>query len=153
MSDPQWPHGLQPSRLFHPWDFPGKSTGAGCHCLLRTGVPAYINAQLKVSCCCCSVTQSFPTLCNSMDCSMPGLPVPHHLLISISSVIPSSHFILWCLFSPCPQSFPASGTFPMCHLFTSDDQKAGTSASVLPTSIQGWFPLRLTGLISLQSKC
>ena len=35
MSDPQRPHGLQPSRLLHPWDFPGKSTGVGCHCLLR----------------------------------------------------------------------------------------------------------------------
>ena len=34
-SDPQRPHGLQPSRLLHPWDFPGKSTGVGCHCLLR----------------------------------------------------------------------------------------------------------------------
>ena len=34
VSDPQWPHGLQPSRLLHPWDFPGKSTGVGCHCLL-----------------------------------------------------------------------------------------------------------------------
>ena len=31
------------------------------------------------SCCCCSVTQSCPTLCDPMDCSMPGLPVPHHL--------------------------------------------------------------------------
>ena len=35
VSDPQWPHGLQASRLLHPWDFPGKSTGVGCHCLLR----------------------------------------------------------------------------------------------------------------------
>ena len=35
MSDPQWPHGLQPSRLLHPWDFPGRSTGVGCHCLLQ----------------------------------------------------------------------------------------------------------------------
>ena len=35
VSDPQRPHGLQPSRLLHPWDFPGKSTGVGCHCLLR----------------------------------------------------------------------------------------------------------------------
>ena len=31
-----WPHGLQPTRLLHPWDFPGKSTGVGCHCLLPT---------------------------------------------------------------------------------------------------------------------
>ena len=35
VSDPQWPHGLQPSRLLCPWDFPGKSPGVGCHCLLR----------------------------------------------------------------------------------------------------------------------
>ena len=35
VSDSQRPHGLQPTRLLHPWDFPGKSTGLGCHCLLR----------------------------------------------------------------------------------------------------------------------
>ena len=34
VSDPQWPHGLQPSMLLCPWDYPGKSTGVGCHCLL-----------------------------------------------------------------------------------------------------------------------
>jgi len=34
--DSQRPHGLQPSRLLCPWDFPGKSTGVGCHCLLHT---------------------------------------------------------------------------------------------------------------------
>ena len=36
MSDPQRSHGLQPSRPLHPWDFPGRSTGVGCHCLLLT---------------------------------------------------------------------------------------------------------------------
>ena len=53
-----------------------------------------------------------------------------------------------------PQSFPASGTFPMSQLLASDDQNPGVSASasVLPMSIQGWFPLRLAALISLQSK-
>ena len=58
------------------------------------------------------------------------------------------------LFSFCHQSYPASGTFSMSRLFTFDDQNTGASAlaSVLPTSIQGWFPLRLTGLISLLSK-
>ena len=35
VSDSERPHGLQPTRLLHPWDFPGKSTGVGCHCLLR----------------------------------------------------------------------------------------------------------------------
>ena len=62
-----------------------------------------------------------------------------------SSVIP---------FSPCPQSFPASGSFPMSWLFASGSQSVGTSAlaSVIPMNIQDWFPLGLTGRISLQSK-
>ena len=34
VSDSSWPHGLQPTRLLNPWDFPGKNTGVGCHCLL-----------------------------------------------------------------------------------------------------------------------
>ena len=55
------------------------------------------------------------------------------------------------LFS-CPQSSPVSESFPMSQLFTSGGQSIGASASVLPMNIQGWFPLGLTGLISLQSK-
>ena len=57
-------------------------------------------------------------------------------------------------FSFCLQSFSASRSFPVSQLFTSGGQSIGTStsASVLPTNIQGWFPLGLTGLISLQSK-
>ena len=35
LSNSSRPHGLQPTRLLHPWDFPGKSTGVGCHCLLH----------------------------------------------------------------------------------------------------------------------
>ena len=54
----------------------------------------------------------------------------------------------------CLQSFPVSGSFPMSWLFASGDQSIGASASasVLPMNIQGWFPLGLTILISLQSK-
>ena len=57
-------------------------------------------------------------------------------------------------FSSCLQSFPASGSFPMSKLFTSGglNMEASASASVLPMNIQGWYPLGLTGLISLQSK-
>ena len=57
-------------------------------------------------------------------------------------------------FSFCLQSFPASGSFPMSWLFASGGHSIGASASasVLPMHIQGWFPLGLTGLISLQSK-
>ena len=60
-----------------------------------------------------------------------------------SSVIPFS----------CPQSFPASGS-PVSWLFASGDQSVGASAlaSVLPLNIQCWFPLELTGLISLMLK-
>ena len=57
-------------------------------------------------------------------------------------------------FSACLQSFPASGSFPMSQLFTSGGQSIGASASepVLPMNIQGWFPLRVTSLISLMFK-
>ena len=56
--------------------------------------------------------------------------------------------------SSCPQSFPASGSFPMSQLFASDGRsiKVSTSATVLPMDIQGWFPLGLTGLISLHPR-
>ena len=99
-----------------------------------------------------SVTQLCPTLCNPMDCSTPRLPVYPNLCPSsqwchptISSVVPfSSHL----------QSFPASGSFQMSQFFTSGGQSIGVSASasVLPMNIQDWFPLGLTGWISLQSK-
>ena len=63
-------------------------------------------------------------------------------------------------FSTCPQSFPASGSFPVSWVFSSElavcirFQSIGTSAlgTVLPMNIQGWFSLGLTGLISLLSK-
>ena len=57
-------------------------------------------------------------------------------------------------FSSCLQSFTASGSFLMSQFFISGDQsfRASASASVLPMNIQDWFPVGLTGLISLQSK-
>ena len=57
-------------------------------------------------------------------------------------------------FSSCPLSFPASGSFPVSWFFASGSQSIGasSSASVFPMNIQGWFPLGLTGLISLTSK-
>ena len=77
-----------------------------------------------------------------------------------SNSCPSS---LWCHptisssvvpFSSCLQSFPASGCFPVSQFFASGSQstRVSASASVLPMNIQGWFPLGLTVLISLQSK-
>ena len=97
-----------------------------------------------------------PTLCNPMDCSMPGLPVCHHLLAlaqthvhRISDALQPSHPPL-----SSPSSFPASGSLTVSQLFTSSGQgtRVLASASVLPMNIQNWFPLGLTGLISFQSK-
>ena len=103
----------------------------------------------------CLVAQSCQTLCNPMDCNMLRFPV-HRQLPELAqthvhrvsdaiqpSVVPfSSHF----------QTFPESGSFLMSQFFTSGGQSIGASASVLPMNIQNWFPLGLTGLISLLSK-
>ena len=76
-------------------------------------------------------------------------------LMSIESVMPSTHLIL-CrpLLLLCPQSLPASRSFPMSQPFSWGDQSIGVSAStsVLPMNTQNWSPLGWTGWISLQSK-
>ena len=103
-----------------------------------------------------SVAQACPTFCRSMDCITPV----HHQLQGFAQALvhrvsdalqPSQSAIP---FSPCLQSFLASGSVPMSQVFTSGGQSIGTSAStsVLPMNIQDWFPLGLTVLISLQSK-
>ena len=105
-----------------------------------------------------SVSQSCPTLCDPMNCSMPPClsPTPGvlsnscscswwcHSAIS-SSVVPFSSWL---------QSLPASESFPMNQLFAWGGQSIGVSAlaSVLPMNIQDWSPLEWTGWISLQSK-
>ena len=97
-----------------------------------------------------AVAQSCPTLCDPMDCSMPGF-LGHHQLPEltqihvhwVSDAIQPSHPLL----SPSPASFfPASGSFPVSQFFTSGGQSIGASpsASVLPVTIQDWFPLELT---------
>ena len=74
-------------------------------------------------------------------------------LMSIKSVMPSSHLIL-CRALSCPQSLPGSGSFPMSQLLAWVSQSIGVSASasVLPMNTQDWSPLGWTGWISLQSK-
>jgi len=75
-------------------------------------------------------------------------------LMSIESVMLSSHLICCCPFSSCPQSLPAPGSFPMSQLFTLGGQSTGVSASAsdFPKNTQDWSPLEWTGWISLQSK-
>ena len=92
-----------------------------------------------------------------MNCSTPGFPVLNYLPECVQThvhwVRPSNHFIL------SPPSLLAlnlsqnqAGSFPINQLFISGDQSTGALASVLPMNIHGWFPLALTGLISLLSK-
>ena len=95
-----------------------------------------------------------------MEYNMPGFPVLHYLPEFAQTHV---HWSRWChltisssvaLFSSHSQSFPASGSFLMSHLFTSCGQSTGASVStsVSPMNIQGWFPLGVTSLISLLSK-
>ena len=88
----------------------------------------------------------------------PRLPCPSLSPSVCSDSCPSIH---WCYltisssiapFSSCPQSFQASGSFPMNQLFASDGYSIGASASVLPMKVQHWFPIGLTDLVSLLFK-
>ena len=100
-----------------------------------------------------SVVQLCLTLCDSMNRSMPGLPVHHQLPEVTETQCLSSQ---WCHptisssvvpFSSCPQSLPSSGSFQMSQLFASGGQGTGVSAStsVLPMNTQDWSPLGWTG--------
>ena len=107
-----------------------------------------------------SVAQSCPILCDPMDHSMPGLPVPHQLpeftqihIHRVSDAIQPSH----PLSSLSPPAFNLSqhhSLFKWVSSSTSGGQSTGVSASasVLPMNIQDWFPLGWTAWISLQSK-
>ena len=108
-----------------------------------------------------SVTQSCPTLCDSTDHSTPSFPAHHQLpelaqthIHQVSDAIQPSHPLSFA--SPPAFIFflPASGSFQMSQFFTSGGQsiRVSASASVIPMNSQDWFPLGLTGMISLQSK-
>ena len=105
-----------------------------------------------------SVAQLCPTLCDPMNRSTAGLPVHHHHLPEFTQT-----HSLWCHpaisssvvpVSSCPQSLPASESFPMSQLFSRGGQSTRVSAlaSFLPKKSQGWSLSEWTGWISLQSK-
>ena len=101
-------HGLQPTRLLHPWDFPGKSTGVGCH-----------RPQLFLAPWILHSVQYCPTVCDPMDYSTPAsLSITNSQsllkLMSIELVMPSNHLIL-CH----PLLFPPS-IFPSIRVFSNE---------------------------------
>ena len=130
-------------------------------------IPWHVQRRVKLNmnhslyltnCCCFSVTQSCLTLWPHGR-QHTRLPCPSPTPGACSNSCPLSH---WCHptisssvtpFSPCPQSFPASGFFStMSWLFPAGSRsiEASASASILIMNIQGWFPLGLTGLISFR---
>ena len=92
-------------------------------------------------CCCCSIAQLRPTLCNPMDCSMPGLSVPHHLLqfaqVHIHCISDGIHPLMPS--SLCTLSFPASGTFLMSRPFASDSISPSREHSGVISLKIDWF--------------
>ena len=87
-----------------------------------------------------SVAQSCLTLCDPMDCSIPGFPVHHQLLelniVSIESVMPSSHLSL-CRFILLGSIFPSIRVFSKESVLCIRWPNIGASASVLPVKVQG----------------
>jgi len=123
------------------------------------------NRYISITCikmtncfCCFSVTESWPLWSHGLRHSRVSCPS-----LSPEVCLNSCPLNQWCHptisssvipFITYPQFFPASGSFPKSRLFASGGQSIGasSSASILPMNIQGWFPLGLTGLLSLMSK-
>ena len=108
-------------------------------------------------CCRCSVTQQCPTLCNLMDYSKKGFPVPHHLLNFAQVHVHCTGDVIQPSHPLTPSSPSALNLFQHQGLFlwvscSHHMKNTGASASVLPMNTQDWFPLRLTGLILLSQK-
>ena len=110
--------------------------------------------------CCCSFDQSCLTLCNPMDCSTPDFPVLHYLSelaqthVHWVQVMSSNHLVFCFPLLLLPSIFSSIRVFSNELALHIGGQSfwVSASASVLPMNIQGWFPLGLTGLISLWSK-
>ena len=105
--------------------------------------PSFMLTSSYLLLCCCSITESCPTLCDSMDCSMPGSSVLQYLpemlkFISIELVILSNHLILSCPLFLLPSIFPNIRAFSSELAFPISGQSIGASASVLvlPMNIQ-----------------
>ena len=132
------------------------------NCSFRNALTAYPTMIIGVS---TSLLSSVQSLSRVQLCATPWIAAHQASLsitnsqsslrlTSIKSAMPSSHLILCRPLSSCPQSLPASESFPMSQLFAWSGQSTGVSAlaSVLPKNTHDWSPLKWTGWISLQSK-
>ena len=120
--------------------------------LSHRGIDELDVSGLFWNCCCCSVTQLCPTLCNPMDCSMPGfLSITNSQsllkLMSIKSVMPSNHLIL------CHPRFLQPSVFPSIRVFSNESALRmrwpkywSFSFSIIPSK-------EIPGLISFRMDC
>ena len=135
----------------HIWriDFKGSS----CHLVAKSYLTLHGLQHARLPC-----PSLAPGVCSNSYFQISKTWISKFMFSKFASIL-----IQWChptisfsfaLFSPCPQSFPASRSFPKSWLFASGDQSIGASGStsVLSVNIRGWFPLGLTGLISLLFK-
>ena len=99
MSNSQRPHGLQPTRLLRPWDFPGKSTGVGCHCLLRVQSLSRVQIFVTPWTAAHQVSLSFTVSWSLLT------------LMSIGLVMPSNHLTLCYHLLLLPSIFPSIRVF------------------------------------------
>ena len=139
--------------IFHPSFLPGRSSGVA---FLIPWISSIVLVIRLV--CCSSVPKTCLTLCDPLDCNMPGSSVLHYLLEfapihAIELMMPSNHLILYCLLH-LPSVFSSIRAFTNQSALCIRWPKYWDSAlaTILPVNIQGWFPLGLTGLISLLPK-
>ena len=121
---------------------------------LRSEISLCISLSLSSLLLSLSRVRLFATPWTAAQQASPSFTISQSLLrlMSIELVMPFNHLILCCPLLLLPSIFPRS--FPISCLFASGGQSTGAStlASVFPMNIQDWFPLGLTGLISLQYK-
>ena len=111
-----WRREWLPTPVFLPGEFHGQRNLVEIQSMGSQRVGHDWATNILLSYCCCSVTQSCPTLCDPMDCSMPGFPVLHHLpellkLMSIESVMQPNHLILCRPLLLPPSIFPSIRVF------------------------------------------
>ena len=146
VSNPQRPHGLQPTRLLRPWDFPGKSTGVRCHCFIRTGDRDQTLFSFSVQS--LSRVQLFATPWTAAHQASLSITNSQSLLklMSMELMMPSNHLILCCPLLLLPSIFPSIRVFSNESVLCIRWPKYWSFSFIISSSSEH------SGLISLQSK-
>ena len=107
VSDSSRPHGLQPTRLLRPWDFPGKSTGVGCHCLLLalsywpTKICRHLSGVLTTARVCLEDDtdlipgKGFLKICRAISSTLVNSPLHSRVAISRSFLLSEQKHVIW----------------------------------------------------------